>query len=288
MISTTEVSVVVQGPVSAVTASTLRSVRTHLPGAELILSTWEGTDCSGLDADLVVISSDPGSLISLGPHNLSSDSVNVNRMIDSSIRGLAAASREFVVKLRSDAMMEHGGCLELMSDLAPVEGDWKLFEHMVAVSSVYTRDPEKAPSGCFHPADTVQFGHLEDLRLLWDVPHMPAADAVYFPYEEERPMWSMTSVRYYAEQWVFLAALRKRHEVHFEHRNDLSSATVDASHRSLVQNFVVLEPWQMGMRIDKLERLLRWAEDPTWVMTHPIWASLRESVSRTPSAQLLP
>jgi len=59
-----DISVIVQGPVVGapdhLTRRCLASVRQHLPGAELVLSTWQGSDTGGLEYDLLVPNQDPG------------------------------------------------------------------------------------------------------------------------------------------------------------------------------------------------------------------------------------
>ena len=51
-IKSEEISVIVQGPIHKKrTKKTLQSIRTNLPNAEIILSTWEGSDVKGLDFD---------------------------------------------------------------------------------------------------------------------------------------------------------------------------------------------------------------------------------------------
>jgi len=47
-------------PALRLTAAYLDSVRRHLPSAEVILSTWAGSDSRGLAPDMLVESADPG------------------------------------------------------------------------------------------------------------------------------------------------------------------------------------------------------------------------------------
>jgi hypothetical protein len=110
----TDISVIVQGPVLGSPASpaaeqftrrTIESVLTVLPGAEVILSTWTGSDVSGLRAHRIVESDDPGAAQLFG----TTQSNNVNRQIVSSREGVRASSRPFVLKVRSDALMVHDG-----------------------------------------------------------------------------------------------------------------------------------------------------------------------------------
>lgn len=281
VIDASQVAVVVQGPLTALTPETIRSIRTHLPGTRIVLSTWTGSDVDDLEIDQAVFSSDPGGFASTTLNGIAGPVINTNRMVVSTAAGLREADRPYTIKIRTDAVVEHGGCLWMLSDLPKVTGEWALFDHLVGVSSVYTRNPHKTPTGCFHPADTVQFGHTEDLLMLWDAPPMPASDADYFPDPATRPVWSVTSQRYYPEQWMFLSALRKRYIVDFDHRAVFTAEVMDASNRAVTQNFVVAEPWQMGIRVPHLEAQLRWTEDPLCVMTHPIWHQLHVAATTT-------
>ena len=64
-----ELSIVVQGP--CLRSATVRdatsiddalaSIRRHFPGAQIVVSTWTGSDVAGLDADDIVLNPDPGS-----------------------------------------------------------------------------------------------------------------------------------------------------------------------------------------------------------------------------------
>jgi hypothetical protein len=73
MIDNRDITVVVQGPVQAlpdrdqdegITQLCLRSVRELLPGARIILSTWDQQDLDGLDYDELVINTDTMSWLS--------------------------------------------------------------------------------------------------------------------------------------------------------------------------------------------------------------------------------
>lgn len=58
-----DISVVVQGAINKeITPRCLQSIRTLLPNAEIILSTWEGSDVDGLDYDKLVLNKDPGAV----------------------------------------------------------------------------------------------------------------------------------------------------------------------------------------------------------------------------------
>src|SRR4051812_39981777 len=96
-----KLSIVIQGPVLPCTPSCVANVRQFFPNAELILSTWEGTDTSKVFVDKVVLSGDPGG------HNW-----NIKRQIVSSYQGLQAASEFTAMKIRTDIRFFSTECLE--------------------------------------------------------------------------------------------------------------------------------------------------------------------------------
>src|ERR1700722_6259048 len=112
MLSARDISVVVQGPIASKgpgkisTAECVESIRRCLPGAEVILSTWEGADVSDLDFDVLVKSQDPGP-------QFRPDGVffNLNRQIVSTLGGLKKVTRLYAVKMRSDSQLTHIGFL---------------------------------------------------------------------------------------------------------------------------------------------------------------------------------
>lgn len=83
-----QLGVVISGPIigtmqdkSLFTREACASARTMLPNAEIILSTWENEDVSGLDYDVLVCNKDPGA-----------NEGNVNRQICSRMGGVKKSS----------------------------------------------------------------------------------------------------------------------------------------------------------------------------------------------------
>src|SRR6266851_7799448 len=108
-----DLSVVVQGPVVGgrrdpeerqLTRRCLASIRSCLPDAQIILSTWRGSDLAGLPFDVLVENDDPGPIYY---PDLPDKSNNVNRQIITTRNGLIAADRRYALKLRS-AMLVGG------------------------------------------------------------------------------------------------------------------------------------------------------------------------------------
>ena len=104
-----EISIVVQGPIMPYTANCLAGTRRVLPDSEIVLSTWKDSDVSGLDYDKVVFSDDPGG----DKLFLENDQLlnNVNRQIISAYSGIKAATRKYVIKMRTDFEIVSDGFL---------------------------------------------------------------------------------------------------------------------------------------------------------------------------------
>ena len=166
MVLINDISVVVQGPIHTqdnLTKRVLESVRTHLPNAELILSTWKGSKVDGLDCDILLLNEDPGAL------EKQPISRNLNRQIVSTRNGIMASTRIFVLKLRTDCMLSGKGFLSFFEKFPNRNPKYSVFKNRVVTITLYSRNP-RCYLYLFHPSDISQFGKREDLLLNWDIP----------------------------------------------------------------------------------------------------------------------
>ena len=169
MILSKDISVVVQGPIHTqdnLTKRVLESVRTHLPNAELILSTWKGSQIDGLDCDILLLNDDPGAINGLN---------NVNRQIVSTRNGLQKATRTYAMKLRTDTFLTGTGFIDAFDKYPERREDFKVFERKIVIPTHYTRNPKRPYTysvfgSFFHISDIFHFGLKKDLNLLWSAP----------------------------------------------------------------------------------------------------------------------
>src|SRR5436305_180058 len=108
MISNKDISIVVQGPILNESSLNVTKNMTKLichrlkklfPESELILSTWEGVSAQEIPYDKLILNKDPGAVwFNYLNHN---DINNCNRMIISTLEGIKAASRKYILKVRS-------------------------------------------------------------------------------------------------------------------------------------------------------------------------------------------
>ncbi|MGR2766051.1 WavE lipopolysaccharide synthesis family protein [Photobacterium ganghwense] len=168
------ISVVVQGPVQnykgrthheeGITKRCLDSIRTHLPGATVILSTWPDQDLSGLDYDLLVISEDPGQ---------NSDGfcpVNYYRQIVSTKAGLARVTTPYAVKLRSDNFLTGNEFVALQQAFPCSQAEHRVFAEKVVINANLFRRTSHGQRVIMSPSDFFYYGRTDDVRKIWDQP----------------------------------------------------------------------------------------------------------------------
>ena len=273
-----DVSFVLQGPVDragrGATARACEAIRVHFPGAEVVLSTWAGTDPSGLDSDVVVESEDPGA-VGKNPYN-----PNTNRQIVSSLAGVRAATRPLVAKVRSDMLFTSDSLLSHWRRWEERSDELRLFEHRVLVPNTFTRRPSYLSPFPMHPSDWSYLGTRGDLELLLDVPHMRLRES-----QKERKVDGLLSLwhsglhlpTYTPEQWIWTHAVRKvAPDAALRHVFDLTPETLRLTELSFANNLAVLDTYtQYGIWCPKYAWPNRLFDDVS-LLQHRHWLELYE------------
>lgn len=280
MIDSKDISVIVQGAIDKrLTPVCLASIRTHLPDAAIILSTWKGMAPEYLDYDILVESEDPDAycIDTYGTKN------NVNRQILSTKNGLARASTLYALKMRSD--MEITGTSFLHYFFAfPARSDrFKLLRSRLVISNLYTSNAEKTKF-LFHPSDWICFGFREDVAHLWDIDLAPEPETSaffrknkkQFALQDPVPTWKF---RYIPEQYICLAFVKKFCQLDFQHYLDYTPANLSVWNAVLANNFVVLDyHGQLDMRFLKYDPDIHKPENQ---LTHFQWLKLYKELCDT-------
>jgi WavE lipopolysaccharide synthesis len=263
MIDNRDISVVVQGAVSPATKKCLLSIRKYLPNAVIILSTWEGSNTASLEINKLVLTKDPGSIISKQKKWYRSKNAfnNTNRQIVSTMAGLNAVTTKYAIKMRTDFALTSSGFLDYFDKYTVYKADgYRIFSKRVISLCLFTRNPRiKQGFPCFHPSDFVQFGITEDVKKLWDIPLINYEEANWFAGTN----WLLS--RYMSEQHIWVKALEKNGcIINFKDRSDNSLENIIATEQSLANNFVLLSYWQFGIKALKLP-LSRWIVKGNWL-----------------------
>lgn len=211
-----------------ITALAIKTVREILPAAKIILSTWRGSDLSGLACDEVVLSEDPGAdRYDVGGVT---SVYSVNRMILSTMAGLNKVKTPYAMKLRSDNYLTHDGFLKLFEAYQQRCEELKILNQRVVSSSWFARDPRSFLPYPYHPSDMFFFGLTEDLINIWDEPFSKDA-----------------AQQYSAEQHLWLSFLKKNgFKVNCKNYCDATRENIPHSELSLVNNLLLAPPEMIG------------------------------------------
>ena len=257
-IESKEISVVVQGPVHRIrTMQCLNSIRKNLPEAEIILSTWENSDVSGLKYYIIILNKEHGGILQKNFKNKKLYS-NLNRMLVSTKSGVEKASRKYILKLRTDSVIDNTDFLK-MFDCFPKRCDkYKLFEHRILASTLFSKIFEVKHSRpqeiAFHISDWWFFGFSNDVKK-----YLLASELVeepyfsnYFEYPENKDKKSVYlkfSWRFAPEQYLGYSCFSKYFDdIKMEDCSDISEEINEKSRICLANNFIFLEYKQSGIR----------------------------------------
>jgi hypothetical protein len=255
-------SVIIQGKVfgepadaynKQITLHCIESVRRVMPNAEIILSTWEGTDVSHLSFDKVVFCKDPGAIPynDLNPNYLN----NINRQIVSTYNGFKAATRTYAIKMRGDCQLIDSSFVNFLMPYAR-SSKFKFFKERILIPTKYSRNPRRIAQ-LLHASDIFQVGLLEDLLSLWSINLQPEpyftraipANKIIINDALQGPNFRM---KFGPEQYIWYAfAKKKGHDFELKHYSSLPLSKIMNSEWSIMNNFVIAEAEDIGLLLPK-------------------------------------
>lgn len=251
-----QLAFVVQGPIlrgsqasasPCPTALCLAGIRRNFPGAEIILSTWRGSDVHGLVFDVLVENEDPGPLAYAVA---SGANANFNRMLASSRNGIASATRKYVVKTRTDILFSNNALAGWLERFTRRSADLVAFQERVVVPTVFSVQPRRGiENRLYHLSDWLQAGLRGDIETLWSCP--PAAEISESDSGQAFPASSgrLSLTRYSNEQYLWLhVARRVVSDLKLEHAWDHESIKLQQFEQFVANEVVLLEPRQLGIR----------------------------------------
>lgn len=210
-IESSEITVVVQGAVLPETKECLESIRKHLPGSKIILSTWAGSDLSDFDADEKILNIDPGAFTYEIEGRKRTN--NINRQIVSTLNGLKKVKTKYALKIRTDFKILKSTFLDYFDAFPkyPNDKSWKIFKHKVIN---YCDLPENCMKIPFFVTDFAFFGLTEDLLFLFDIPLESEEWGMWF--KDKKPSnpdlfnyWHADLARFAPEEYIIFSALSK-------------------------------------------------------------------------------
>lgn len=245
-IKSSDISVVVQGKIYAhITKKCLESIRKYLPGAEIILSTWKNENLSGLDYDELVLSDDigAGSIDSLGVVN------NYNRQIVSSKRGVGKATKNYILKIRSDMYLINNSFLVIYGEYA---SGAIIFGKRILVGDFYTRNPRVIPMP-YHISDWFFFGQKKDVFDYVESAKLQSkVDDEWFLYHKNKNKFFKNMLtRYAPEQYFCLSFFSRFYDLTCLDYADNSDMNINLTEEIIAQNFIVVDSLKSGFKFTK-------------------------------------
>jgi hypothetical protein len=254
-IQSQDITVVFQGPVLAGahgTADLIRRTQRVLPHSRYVVSTWNTCDTSGLGIDRIILSRDPGGLPGIKRRDGADALNNVNRQIVSTREGLRAAETHYAIKIRTDCSLDDASFAGLYERIVQVGG-----RPRIVASSLFTIDPSMFEQLPYHVSDWFQFGETAALQAYWSGPLMSEQDALFYETHPHAPHSTFMDRRFRSRLAVeqFMAvhyAAQCGYAVPSFH-NDLRPEVVEGYRRCLAEQFVIVDPWDLGLRFPKYD-----------------------------------
>lgn len=246
-----KISVVVQGPVQSskarkqqegITEKCLLSIRQHLPGATIILSTWKGQDISHLEYDKLVLSDDPGQ------NEDAYCPLNYHRQVLSTKAGLAVVTTPYAMKLRSDNFLIGNEFVKIQKAFPKNSNKYKLLTEKVVINSNLFRRTSHGHKVVFNASDFFYYGLTTDLKLIWEQPLFEdqpfAQELLKKSILREKGSQSLEAEQVYCQIW--LRRLTKDAPL-LKHRYDSTIQDVKFWDEFLANNIIISDPEFIGL-----------------------------------------
>ena len=249
------ISVIVQGLIvghnetdhkKQFTRRCLESVRKYLPEAQIILSTWERCDATGLDCDILIKGQEPEDIY-MSWADGTPKLMTVNNQIISTQNGLNKADRKYALKIRSDILLEGDAFIKYFEKYNKNK-DSEILEKKVLTLPTY--DPRKTAKFLFDPSDWLLFGLTKDIKNIFDIPLM----------EENKLKGEKVNSHYLivnnleAEQYIWTNFLSKYIKIELPYGNYFSEEALRLSEKSYANNLIMLPANKARVQCLKMPR----------------------------------
>jgi hypothetical protein len=259
-----DISVVIQGDIRPGTDDCIASVRQILPQAEVILSTFENeTIPKDFDGRVVRIK-DPGAQPPV-TCSANAPATNVNRQIATTSAGLAAATKPFSLKIRSDALLLTDKMFRIWNTVTRVDSD----TNRLIVPSFFTRNPAGISGYLFHASDWIMFGPTTRMQAYWDIPFVSDEATNWFSTRQHRILSTPTArrmrYRFTPEQHLTIHFAKQLGYRTPEFVNDRSAALIKECERFYAKEMIIATPQELGVTLPKYSamttRTFQWLDN---------------------------
>jgi len=237
-----------------ITPKCINETKRFFPSASFYLSTWEGTEIQNLVDCKIIFNRDPG-----GKRDCRNNLFNnLSRQLVSTQRGLEEVETKYVVKLRSDTLLNSRALFDIFLEYPKRKKELMVFERKLVLSSYFTKrclissDGNWVMPTPFHFSDWFCFGLTNDVLNYFNVP-IPT-DLYFHYFSQNKYLGNKTDLMYcehqYApEQYIAYNSYSKLvpNATPFENYLDFGNENILESDRYLANNFIVCDPKKLGL-----------------------------------------
>lgn len=248
-----DVSIIIQGPIldhKVFEETILRRYREISSNLEIVVSTWHGTNFKSDLADIYIESKDPGAVIVVDENGVTN---STSRILVSSMAGLKKATRNWILKVRSDIYFSNLTWLvKYKPRKIPKSFQTRLFNYKILGTTYFTPNP-KRQKVLFHPGDWLFFGFKDDLLEYFgcDLPEEPLNSRYFFGKKNPRPKcytWHKTALsRYACEQYPLVMLMQKQNIEIPDHGFYYSHKWLELHNQIFMENFEFLSGDRVAM-----------------------------------------
>lgn len=254
-IPSSKISVVVRGlvvgadetdPKKRFTERCLSSVRHYLPEAELILSTWTDQNIAKLDYDKVITNEQPEEIFMIHAGG-EVRRITTNNQVITSRSGGQAATRPYILNMRSDIELSGIGFLKLFEQFNTTEHTG-FFQKKIVTLPTY--NPKHGARFLFNVCDWFYFGLTEDIRDLFDIPLMEKSKLKGVFVDGYAPV----AENFGCEAYIWTRFLEKHGQTTVPHQTFYSKEALANSERSYAQNTIMAPASMLNVTCLKMPR----------------------------------
>lgn len=204
--------------------------------------------------DTIIDVPNAGELPSLKFTNHPIGNNNINKLIETSKRGINAASNDIVLKLRTDQILLSNEILTIWERIAPISQITK--KKKIITSSVFSINPRYSERMPYHIGDMLQFGHKEDLLKYYSAPEYPFLYSIWYENHKHETYSNknekMFRSKYAVEQWLALHYIfGSEDKFPIKFHNDFSDEIITDFENTFIDYFVIAHPDDIGLRASK-------------------------------------
>lgn len=259
-----KITFMLQGPVDrynnrpfekSILLRNISNIRKLFDGSQIILSTWDGSNVTGIECDKIIFSIDPGSLSSVF-HGVKIVS-NINRQIVSTIAGLREVRTEYVVKMRTDSIISSNMMLKIYND------------GKILIPRMFCINPRTYMKNPYNFSDIFMFGPTARIASVWDVPLATQEYMEYF-LRRKKPTFIRSAhvSKYSSEQYIWVHAAKS------SCKHSLDTRYVRESEKYICENLLIVDEKDIGLSTPSVEEKFRGNELVACLYTKRELASL--------------